>query len=102
MLRFLVREFAMSTAYRYGLQTRVSRTMKRLVFRPQIAPMAKRRCFVFQVFQGGLVPAQVAVGPVGYGRESKAVDETLETRNTMRTSPDEIVRGGLQFRGMKR
>lgn len=53
--------------------------MARLLLDRPIEPVAKYRCFVFQVFQGRLVPVYAAVGPIGYGREYKAVDETPTT-----------------------
>ena len=50
------------------LQTHVRLHHGRLVLDPPIASVAKYRCFVFQVFQGGLASELAAVVPVGYGR----------------------------------
>jgi hypothetical protein len=40
--------------------------MTRLVFHPQIAPVAKHRYFVFQVFQSGLASEHAAVAHKRY------------------------------------
>ncbi len=43
-------------------------TMTRFVFDARIAPVAKYRCFVCQVFQSGRASEHAAVGPKRYRR----------------------------------
>jgi hypothetical protein len=74
-------------------ETRVSCTITRLAIHPQIAAVGKYRCFVFQVFQGGLI--QSSPGRKGVRLGPRSVGETVETRNTRAVSEDGAIAPSL-------